>query len=166
MWRCGRLPALPVCPQSDSVVIYPLKQIRECRASNADGIVSSAFALRQNELRISPSRGCSIVSLAMDAAGQTLVTGTDSRHVHVWCLDRYREGGGSGKGGGFLSLQDERGQMLPEMAFTTTSALASVSLSHDGGRLVVGTSDHTELYALLQDPAVIDSLAPEASTTG
>ena len=73
-------------------------------------------------------------SVAIDRSASLLVTGGEAKVVELWSVPRAaaRLGGGS----------------RPETRFTCKSAVWSVALTPTGDTLAVGTSMHTEVYAL------------------
>ena len=89
--------------------------------------------------------GANLVGIALGQNGNLLATATESRVVCLWSVSRARHEGQEACSEDELYVQE-----LPEVEFRCTSALCSVSLTHDGSRLVVGTLEHTELYKVSQ----------------
>jgi hypothetical protein len=78
-----------------------------------------------------------VLSIAMDRAATLLVTGGEAKVVELWSVPR-------------ATMAKKAGR--PETLFLCKSAVHSIALTLSGDTLAVGTSGHTEVYALEHRP--------------
>jgi len=93
-----------------------------------------------------------VLSLTLDGAGQLLVTGGEAKNIQVWDVETAI----------FCAKADSEkpavpGESVPvvatpELQYSTSTAVQSLSMTPDGKLLAVGTAECTEVYLIIKTP--------------